>query len=71
MNPTGNTSIGRSYKKQIGAISKMSFFDMLLLYMMQSIQEWTRQNLWKTAFKKFEGVWNPTNASVTFILKVI
>ena len=22
----------------------------------QSIQEWTRENLWKTAFKKFEGV---------------
>ena len=24
----------------------------------QSIQEWTKQNLWKTAFKKFEGVWS-------------
>ena len=21
----------------------------------QAIQEWTKQNLWKTAFKKFEG----------------
>ena len=24
--------------------------------MRQIIQEWTKQNLWKTAFKKFEGV---------------
>ena len=26
--------------------------------MEQSIQEWTKQNLWKTAFKKFEGKWS-------------
>ena len=24
----------------------------------KSIQEWTKQNLWKTEFKKFEGVWS-------------
>ena len=24
----------------------------------QSIQEWTKQILWKTAFKKFEGMWS-------------
>ena len=24
----------------------------------QSIQEWTKQNLWKTAFKKYEGIWS-------------
>ena len=24
----------------------------------QSIQEWTKYNLWKTAFKKFEEVWS-------------
>ena len=24
----------------------------------QNIQEWTKQNLWKTAFKKFEGIWS-------------
>ena len=23
----------------------------------QSIQEWTKQNLWKTAFKKFQVKW--------------
>ena len=23
----------------------------------QSIQEWTKRNLWKTAFKKFEMIW--------------
>ena len=23
----------------------------------QSIQEWTKRNLWKKAFKKFEGIW--------------
>ena len=26
--------------------------------MRQSIQEKTKQNLWRTAFKKFEGVWS-------------
>ena len=25
-------------------------------YVRQSIQEWTKENLWKTAFKKFEGI---------------
>ena len=25
--------------------------------MEQSAQDWTKQNLWKAAFKKFEGVW--------------
>ena len=24
----------------------------------QSIQEWTKQNLWKTAFKKIEVIWS-------------
>ena len=24
----------------------------------QSIQEWTKQNLWKTAFKKFEEIYS-------------
>ena len=24
----------------------------------QSIQEWTKKNLWKTAFKKFERIWS-------------
>ena len=24
----------------------------------QSIQEWTKKNLWKTVFKKFEGTWS-------------
>ena len=27
-------------------------------YVRQSIQEWTKENLRKTAFKKFEGVWS-------------
>ena len=26
--------------------------------MRKSIQEWTKENSWKTAFKKFEGVWS-------------
>ena len=25
--------------------------------MILSIQEWTQENLWKTAFKKLEGIW--------------
>ena len=29
-----------------------------MLQMGQSIQEWTKQNLWKTAFKMFEGIWS-------------
>ena len=24
----------------------------------QGIQEWTKTNLWKTAFKKFEVIWS-------------
>ena len=24
----------------------------------QYVQEWTKQKLWKTAFKQFEGVWS-------------
>ena len=27
------------------------------LQMGQSTQEWTKYNLWKTTFKKFEGIW--------------
>ena len=30
----------------------------------KSIQEWTKQNLWKTAFKKFEGVWSALNRQI-------
>ena len=26
--------------------------------MRQSIQEWTKESLWKTAFKKSEGIWS-------------
>ena len=29
-----------------------------LLYMGQITQEWTKKNLWKTAFKLFEGAWS-------------
>ena len=28
------------------------------VYMEQSIQECTKLNFWKTAFKKFEGIWS-------------
>ena len=27
-------------------------------YMGQIIQEWTKKNLWETAFKKFEVIWS-------------
>ena len=30
--------------------------------MSQSIQEWTKYSLWKTAFNRFEGVWSPVVA---------
>ena len=32
----------------------------------QSIQEWTKSNLWKTAFKKFEGVRSTLRKSANF-----
>ena len=32
----------------------------------QSIKEWTKQNLWKTAFKIFEGVWSAWGRPYTF-----
>ena len=35
-----------------------TFTKTAMLHMKQSIQEWTKQNLWKTAFKKFKGVWS-------------
>ena len=38
--------------KPFAAVKKM------LAYMGESIQEWTKQNLWKAAFKSFEGVWS-------------
>ena len=28
------------------------------VHMEQNIQEWTKSNLWKIAFKKFEGTWS-------------
>ena len=38
--------------KPFAAVKKM------LAYMGESIQEWTKQNLWKAAFKSFGGVWS-------------
>ena len=32
--------------------------------MRQSIHEWTRQNLWKTAFKKIEVIWSVLGRSI-------
>ena len=26
--------------------------------LVQSTTEWTKGNLWKTAYKKFEGIWS-------------
>ena len=33
-------------------------FCLNILYMGQGIQEWTKEKLWKTAFKKFEVIWS-------------
>ena len=30
----------------------------LTFYMGQNIEEWTKSNLWVTAFKIFEGLWS-------------
>ena len=35
----------------------------------QSIQEWTKKNLWKTAFKKFEVIWSTSDHN--FLYKVL
>ena len=41
-------------------------------YMGLSIQEWTKENLWKTAFKKFEGTWSALVRRYPFkILKAV
>ena len=32
--------------------------DQYYCHMGQGVQEWTNLNLWKTAFKKFEGIWS-------------
>ena len=34
----------------------MSEFEPIDEQLGQNIEEWTKQNLWKTALKKFEGV---------------
>ena len=41
--------------------------------MRQSIQEKTNQNLWRTAFKKFEGVWSASPFTVFkgFFLQIL
>ena len=36
------------------------------LQMGQSIQKWIKLNLWKTAFKKFEGIWCASSRSYSF-----
>ena len=44
-----------------GSYPPLTFHEMVAikyLHMGQSFQEWTKQNLWKTAFKRFEGVWS-------------
>ena len=36
----------------------LTLHTLMLLQMGQGIQEWTKQNLWKTFFKKFEVIWS-------------
>ena len=43
--------------KPFAAVKKM------LAYMGESIQEWTKQNLLKAAFKSFEGLWSALGRS--------
>ena len=35
-----------------------------LEFMSESIQEWTKKILWKTAFKKFQGIWSGIYLSI-------
>ena len=47
--------------------STFNFVD--TIQMGQSIQEWTKWNLWKTGFKKFEGVWSALNTQACSFIK--
>ena len=38
----------------------------LLINLGQSIQEWTEQIFWKTAFKKIEGLWSALSRPYPF-----
>ena len=44
------------YENSIGCIFSTYFFHRNVSYMGQGIQ-WTKENLWKTAFKKIEVIW--------------
>ena len=44
------------------SLSNMSIIVLVIdqphVHLRQSTQEWAKQNLWKTAFKKFEVIWS-------------
>ena len=56
-------------------ISHLSPFNLLLvshfLSMGQSFQEWTKRNLWKTAFKKLEGCLQADHITLNFLKAVL
>ena len=43
----------------------------IAINMGQSIQEWTKSNLWKTAFRKFEEVWSVSTNFTWSILDLV
>ena len=46
------------FKVFLDVILVLLLLDLNEYHMRQSIQEWTKLNLWETAFKKFEVIWS-------------
>ena len=46
------------FKVFLDVILVLLLLDLNEYHMRQSIQEWTKFNLWETAFKKFEVIWS-------------
>ena len=46
------------FKVFLDAIMVLLLLDLNEYHMRQSIQEWTKLNLWETAFKNFEVIWS-------------
>ena len=46
------------FKVFLDVILVLLLLDLNEYHMRQSIQEWTKLNLWETAFKNFEVIWS-------------
>ena len=54
-----------AFLQKLGKVEWRTKFWALIKYEMgQSIQEWTKQNFWKIAFNKIEGVWSALRRNI-------